>query len=127
MAAFVSDVITPVKGTFDAIGMATGEPGLPGKFRWRGREFEVEKVLERWKEYGSCTHGSGERYVRKHGFRVAVVNGPILTLFFQRTFGGSGKRAARWWVSRVEDPESAHEEPGKNVDAHRENDRVEEK
>ena len=29
---FVSEPIKPVAGTFDTVGMARGEPGLPGRF-----------------------------------------------------------------------------------------------
>ena len=34
---FVSEAIKPVEGTFDTAGMVCGEPGLPGRFLWRGR------------------------------------------------------------------------------------------
>ncbi|MDR0534345.1 MAG: DUF6504 family protein [Verrucomicrobiales bacterium] len=95
---FVSEPIYPV-GDFDAAGMSFGEPGLPEKFRWRKQEFAVGAVLEKWKDYGDCRHGSGERYVRKHFFRINAANGDQLTIYFQRSFGkASAKAKSRWWL-----------------------------
>ena len=99
---FISEPIFPT-GEFDAARMSFGEPGLPEKFRWREQEFTVSGVLEKWKDYGDCKHGSGERYVRKHFFRVATVGGEVMTVYFQRTFGkASGKTKSRWWLFSVE-------------------------
>src|SRR5271168_140311 len=85
--SFISEPILPVEGSFDTGGMARGEPGLPRKFRWRKKEFIVAEVLEQWKEHGDCRHGSGERYVRKHGYRIRTTDGTILRLYFQRSQG----------------------------------------
>jgi len=101
-AAFVSEAIVPLDGSFDTAGMATGGPGLPRRFRWRRDVLEVAEVLESWKEYGDCTHGSGERYVRKHGFRVRATDGRVLRLYFQRHFGKRQTSRARWWIQSVE-------------------------
>ena len=49
-AAFVSEAIVPLDGSFDTAGMATGGPGLPCRFRWRREVLEVAEVLESWKE-----------------------------------------------------------------------------
>ena len=59
-SSFISEPITPVKGTFDPAGMARGEPGLPQKFRWRKKEFVVAEVLEQWKEHGDCRREQDE-------------------------------------------------------------------
>ena len=42
---FVSEPIKPVEGTFDTGGMTRGEPGLPGRFIWRDKEYIVAEVL----------------------------------------------------------------------------------
>ncbi|MDR1191892.1 MAG: DUF6504 family protein [Verrucomicrobiales bacterium] len=98
MASFISEPIYPA-GDFDATRMSFGEPGLPEKFRWRKQEFTVSAVLAKWKDYGDCKHGSGERYVRKHFFRIKAVDGAVLTIYFQRTFGkASAKMKSRWWL-----------------------------
>lgn len=100
---FVSEALTPV-GDFDASAMAQGEPGLPEKFRWRGRVLEISAVLERWKEHGDCKHGSGERYLRKHCYRFRTLDGAILSVYFQRSFGRSRKTSSRWWLQGIEEP-----------------------
>ena len=51
---FISEPIEPVEGTFDTAGMTRGEPGLPGRFIWRDKEYTVAEVLEKWKESGPC-------------------------------------------------------------------------
>ncbi len=102
-SSFVSESITPLEGSFDTAMMARGEPGVPQKFRWRKKEWDVAEVLESWKEHGNCAHGSGERYVRKHGYRVRTVNGPVLRLYFQRSFGrGKFRIRSRWWIQSME-------------------------
>jgi len=101
-SSFVSEPILPVKASFDPAGMACGEPGLPHKFRWRKKEFVVAEVLEQWKEHGDCTHGSGERYVRKHGYRVRTTDGTVLRLYFQRSFGRAHPTRQRWWIQSIE-------------------------
>jgi hypothetical protein len=98
---FVSEALVPGEAAFDTRAMARGEPGLPRKFRWRDRELTVTEVLESWREYGDCRHGSGERYLRRHGFRVRTVDGLVLHLAFQRSFGRS-RAAAHWWLRRIE-------------------------
>lgn len=101
--SFVSEPIVPLPGTFDAAGMSRGEPGLPRRFRWRRREFAVAQELERWREHGDCRNGSGERYVRKHGFRVRTEDGSVLRIYFQRTVGrGKISNSARWWLHSIE-------------------------
>jgi len=102
--SFVSESIVPIDMSFDTGGMAQGEPGLPQKFRWRKKEFVVAEVLERWKEHGDCRHGSGERYLRKHGFRIRTTDGAVMVLYFQRS-AGRGKLSARsrWRMQSIED------------------------
>jgi len=100
---FVSEPLTPVDASFDTAMMSAGEPGLPQIFRWRKKEWRVAKVLESWKEHGDCAHGSGERYVRKHVYRVRTINGWVLRLYFQRSFGrGKFRIKSRWWVHSIE-------------------------
>lgn len=69
---FICEPIKPVSSTMDTRPMSLGEPGLPGKFIWREGEYAVDQVLEKWKETSNCTHGSRERYVRKHWFKIAL-------------------------------------------------------
>jgi phosphoribosylglycinamide formyltransferase-1 len=103
-SSFISEPIKPVEDSFDTAGMARGEPGLPRKFHWRGKEFVVAEVLKQWKDHGDCRHGSGERYVRKHGYRVRTTKGEIVSLYFQRSVGrGKIVGQPRWWMHSIED------------------------
>ena len=100
ISQFVSAPIKPDR-SFDTTGMANGEPGLPAKFRWGKRDLVVAEVLERVKEFGDCTHGSGERYVRRHVWRIRTADGQIARIYFQRSFGKS-RPGARWWLHSFE-------------------------
>ena len=60
-------------------------------------------MLETSREYGDCKHGSGERYLRKHCFRLRTTDGHVLRIYFQRTFGRA-RPSARWWLHSIEEP-----------------------
>lgn len=101
--SFVSEPIVPLDSSFDVSGMARGEPGLPHRFRWKKRGFAVARVLDQWKGHGDCAHGSGERYVRRHDYRVETTDGAVLHVYFIRSFGrGSFRRNNRWWLHSIE-------------------------
>jgi hypothetical protein len=101
--SFISEPIFPVAASFDTRGMAQGEPGLPQKFHWRNNEYFVAEVLERWKDHGDCRHGSGEHYLRKHGYRIRATDGTIMSLYFQRSVGrGKFPARSRWWIQSIE-------------------------
>jgi hypothetical protein len=104
---FVGEAIKPVAGTFDPAGMTRGEPGLPQRFVWRDTEYTLAAVLEVWKEDGPCRHGSGERYLRKHWFKILTEQGPCMTLFFERQARSQRRSKARWWLYTIDrDPPS---------------------
>ncbi len=98
---FVSEPIKPVAGTFDTTSMTRGEPGLPGRFIWRDKEYEVADVLEVWKELGPCKSGSPEKYLRKHWFRIRTGNGMIMTIYFERQPRAKKQNKTRWWLYTV--------------------------
>lgn len=104
MRAFVSEPLKPLAGSFDPGMMGQGAPGLPERFRWKKRELVIAEVLEGWKEHGDCKHGSGERYLRKHCFRLRTEDGAVIRIYFQRSFGrASGKTTSRWWLHSIEE------------------------
>lgn len=92
--SFVGDPITPADKSFSTASMAAGEPGLPQAFIWQGREVPVLEVIEKWKTTGDCRHGSGERYVRKHWFRIRTSEAVEMKIYFERQ--ARSRRGSRW-------------------------------
>lgn len=103
--SFVGEGITPEDMSFSLSPMAMGKPGLPSKFSWNSRIFEVLEVLAEWKECGDCRHGSGERYVRKHWFRVRTTDGLEMKIYFERQGRSSG--GSRWRLYSLREPETS--------------------
>ena len=91
---FIGAAIVPEDMSFSVSPMAIGKPGLPRTFSWQGKKFAVTEVLEEWKESGNCRHGSGERYVRKHWFRVRTTEDLEMKIYFERQARSSG--GSRW-------------------------------
>jgi len=98
---FVGERIRPVPGAIDSRGVAEGEPGLPRRFLWRDAEHEIEQVLDRWKETSACTHGSPERYVRRHWFRVRTAAGLGMRIYCDRNSQSKREAKSRWWLYTV--------------------------
>jgi len=101
---FVSEALEPVVASADTARMAGGGPGLPQRFRWRGRCVDIATLLRSWRETGKCRHGSGELYVRKHWFEVVTTDRQILKIYFERQSRGSRKEA-RWWLYTICEPD----------------------
>jgi hypothetical protein len=100
---FVSEPLVPHAGTFDVRDMAAGLPGLPTGFDWRGESHQVGQRLETWKQ--SVAEGGrsgGERYLRRHYFRLRMSDGAIWTVYFVRQAprGASGRQ--RWFLWTVQ-------------------------
>lgn len=87
---------------FDTNRMASGGPGLPSEFIWRGARVRIAKVCKEWRETGPCRHGSGERYVSKHGFELETDAGQVMTVYFERRARGRAL-SARWWLFSMEE------------------------
>lgn len=105
ISEFVSEPIRPDAGTFDAVAMARGEPGLPAGFTWRGKHYAIVRQIEAWKESQPCDHGSGERYYRKRCFRVRVDTGETMRLYALRHVRNGANPKARWWLFGIEQAE----------------------
>ena len=96
----VLEPIQPEPGSFDARMMARGEPGVPRRFTWRGRTYEVAEVERSWREWSAPPAPAGDRYVRRHGYAIKTTDGLRLRLVAER---GRGSRAGRWWVREAPD------------------------
>ena len=95
---FISEPVDPVPGTADTAGMSRGEPGLPQRFVWRGREYEVASVESTWK---TSTPSSGEMYLRRHWYRVRTAGGEQMTLYCERQAKNRKRPQRRWWLYTV--------------------------
>ena len=103
MEGFVSEPITPQAGTFDAGAMAAGLPGLPRGFRWRGAAYTVVALLDAWKQ--SAPEGGrpdGERYLRRHCFRLRMNDDSVWTVYFTRQPPRGGSPKSRWFLYSIE-------------------------
>jgi len=96
----VSQALRPLPEAGYAAPARVGEPGLPRAFAWSGRTIELAEVLDRWKDTGPCSHGSAERYVRRHWFRARTASG-LVTLYFERQARTGTKR--RWWLYTIDE------------------------
>ena len=103
---FVSEVIKPAQGTSDTGGVIAGEPGIPGRFTWRDNEYQVDTIMEKWKDTSPCRHGSDEQYVRKHWFRIRTTSGEEMKLYFERQARSKRERKQRWWLFSVGETEN---------------------
>ena len=97
---FISEALEPLTASADTALMASGEPGLPQAFRWRGERIAVRGILRSWHETGPCSHGSPELYLRKHWFEIATDHGRM-RVYFERQ-PRRGKKGPRWWLFSIE-------------------------
>ena len=118
---FVGERIKPVPGALTVRGVKVGEPALPAAFTWRGREYRVAEVLQKWRTTGPCRHGSirpngrPEQYVRKHWYRILTTDGAQMRLYFERQARSGRQRTARWWLYTKAGPQ-ATDTHGENGD-----------
>ena len=96
MDRFIGKVIKPPAGAFLTGPMVTGEPSPPTEFNWQGRTYHLKTIVRRWKEHAPCRNGSGERYLRRHWYRVETREGPVMTLYFDRQPRPGRKPTERW-------------------------------
>ena len=96
-AQLISEQLQPLLGEVSS-RVVTGEPLFPAGFAWRGVEYTVSEVIETWKETGPCTHGSGERYVRKHWFRIRTAGGDEMKIYFERKARSARQAKQCWWL-----------------------------
>ncbi len=96
--SFIGEPVTPKPGTFDTALMATGIPGVPHEFTWRGNEYKVAVILETWKTVGPCTSGADEKYVRRHYYRVKTITGEVMTLYCDRHAARGKNPLKNRWV-----------------------------
>ena len=88
----VSEPVTPAPGSFNAESMASGSPGVPMAFSWRGADYRVKSILGERKTLRGCRNGSTDRYIDKHFFTVETDSGEVMCLYRART----GSKLDKW-------------------------------
>ncbi len=99
---FISEPITPDAGTFDAGAMASGRPGLPAGFTWRGDHYHIREVVSERKASEAEDHAAGERYYRKHFWKVRVESGQTMTIYAVRHVKPGENPRRRWWLFTID-------------------------
>lgn len=105
----ISEPITPFAGTSDVSAMARGEPGLPTGFAWRGQDFAIAQVLEKWK-HSTPEGGTGEVYLRRHYFKLAMSDGAVWTIYFTRQTPRTGNPKKRWFLYTIDANQSDNDQ-----------------
>jgi hypothetical protein len=101
---FISQPLTPL-GPFDATAMGCGLPGAPAGFVWGGVAYRIVALLETWKQSGpEGGRPEGERYLRRHWFRLRMSDGAVWTVYFLRQAPRSGSARRRWFLYEVTAP-----------------------
>jgi hypothetical protein len=99
MEEFISDPLRPL-GKFDTGAMATGVPGLPQGFEWRGESFQIEAQLDAWKQ--SAPTPGGQVYLRRHCYRLRMSDGSVWTVYFTRQTPRCGSPKRRWFLYSID-------------------------
>lgn len=103
--AFISEPITPEKGSFTTELMVQGLAGLPGAFTWRNRRYEILECLEHTKRSSAEGGVPGhEMYLRRQEFKVRLDSGEIAVIYVLRHAPAGATRAAakkRWFLYSI--------------------------
>ncbi len=98
----LSEPISPGETTLEMGALASGEPGVPRSFVWRGSEHRVGQVLRRWRATRQCRStgkpGPGP-YVYRHYYALRMADGAEWTVYLERQPKG-GERPG-WWLYTV--------------------------
>ena len=94
----VMEAVEPDPTSYNTLMMATGQPGVPMRFTWRGTSYEVAEILADRRETEK-TAESDERYVRRHVIWVETTTGERMSLSGSR---GTRARAPRWTIRELE-------------------------
>lgn len=97
---FISEPLTPVRGTANRQEAAIGVPGLPRQFTWRSTTYTVAEVLLTWKASSPEGGTAGnEIYLRRHYWKLRTTDGTVMTVYCLRQ---ARRKQNRWWVYTVE-------------------------
>ena len=105
MSELVSEPIVPQAGSFDTGAMGRGEPGLPAAFTWRERTYRIMQRVSAWKESSrEGARAGGELYLRRHCYRLLVVDGSVWIVYFTRQASPGQNPRRRWFLYALDSP-----------------------
>jgi len=104
----------PIEVGFDKEPLLAKKPGAPDYFTWRGETYRRVEMLQEWFDYGrrgrmsknmSPAHlrkarQQGSWGVGRYFFRVAVQDGRIFDLYYDRAPKDASDRGGRWVLWR---------------------------
>ena len=94
-------------GTTELRAMASGLPGMPARFTWRGSEYAVAVVVRAWKGYSpEGGRDGGKTYLRRHWFEVTTESGERMTLYCERQARNPKRAKSRWWLYTIAESSS---------------------
>lgn len=93
---FVSEALTPVGALHDADGPTTGEPAVPGSFRWRDEILEIVSVQRTWR---STKDDRGDTYLKRHWYEIALTDSRTAVIYFDRA---AKRKSPRWWLYSID-------------------------
>ncbi|MGP6157067.1 MAG: DUF6504 family protein [Vulcanimicrobiaceae bacterium] len=95
---FIGEALGPESGAFANGAAAPGEPPLPRAFRRRDEVLRVAELRRAWR---STKIDRGDVYLKRHWFEVALADGRVAVIYFDR---GARRSAPRWWLYTLEPP-----------------------
>jgi len=104
---FISEPITPEKGTFSPELMSSGLAALPAAFTWRNRRFVIAECISH--EKISSPEGGrigNEVYLRRQQFTVRLEGGQIAKIYIERRARPSRRPDSakqRWFLYTMAD------------------------
>ncbi len=92
VARFVSEALSASADHVPTGALSRGEPPLPREFAWRDERLIVRDVVRTWR---STVTDRGDVYLAKHWFELALEDGRVAVVYFDRK---SRRSEARWWL-----------------------------
>jgi hypothetical protein len=100
---FVSEPVTTSDEWIDSGALSRGEPALPRRFGWHDESLLVAEVRRTWR---STTTDRGDTYLARHWFEIALEDGRVAVVYFDRKARGG---QARWWLYTIAEGDAVPE------------------
>lgn len=88
--------LTVPPGAYNLAEARRGEPGIPTRVIWQGRELAVTRFTRLPRTMSRDRGGSHEQYADRHYFTLDLEDGTSLDVYFLRRV--RSPREHRWWA-----------------------------